>query len=134
MIRKEKINIATYRSEPEDVSRPIYFDLALLGYTTELSREGLKQLAENNKEQVDKFKYNSYDCELYLKDGTKIRAIGYGERWLHGYKFDQLILFDDDRWNIETDKSEEIRMIKACTMYASYVPEEFQILKYEDIR
>ena len=51
------INIATYRSEPEDVSRPIYFDLALLGYTTELSREGLKQLAENNKEQV---------CKLFI--------------------------------------------------------------------
>jgi len=118
---------------PEDTTIPIRFDLALLGYTYELSRKGVRQIAENNKEQVEKFKNNTYDCELHLKDGTRIFAIGYGERWLHGYKFDQLILFDDNRWLIETDKNEEIRMIKVCTMGASYVPEEHQILYYEDI-
>lgn len=124
----------TYRNEPEDISTPIHFDIALLGYTTELSREGVKQLAENNKEQIEKLRINNYDCELFLKDGTRIKAIGYSENWLRGYKFDQLILFDDDRWLIDIHKDETIRMIKACTMYVSNVPEEFQILKYEDIR
>lgn len=118
---------------PEDTTIPIRFDLALLGYTYELSRKGVRQIAENNKEQVEKFKNNRCDCELHLKDGTRIFAIGYGERWLRGYKFDQLILFDDNRWLIETDKNEEIRMIKVCTMGASDVPEEHQILYYEDI-
>lgn len=114
-------------------TEPRRFDLAFLGYTRELSVKGLRQFAENNKEQVEKFRFNSCDCELYLKDGTRIKAIGYSENWLHGYKFDQLILFDDDRWNIKTHKAEGIRMIKACTMYMSNVPEEFQILRYEDI-
>lgn len=124
----------TYKFEPEDISSPITFDIAFLGYTRELSVKGLRQLAENNKEQIEKF-YKSYDnCVLYLKDGTKITAIGYGENWHNGYKFDQLILFDDDRWNIEIHKEEEIRLIKTCTMYVSNVPEEFQILRYEDIR
>lgn len=129
------VNIATYRSEPEDISKPIYFDIAILGYNNDLTRYGLRQLAENNKEQVEKLKWgaNVNNCELFLKDGTRIRAIGYGEHWLHGYKFDQLILFDDDRWNIEIHKKDEIRMIMACTMYMSNVPEEHQILYYENI-
>jgi hypothetical protein len=123
----------TYRSEPEDISRPIYFDIALLGYNSDLSRKGLKQFAENNKEQVEKLRWNTYDCELYLKDGTRIKAVGYGDNWLHGYKFDQLILFDDDRWLIETEKYNRIREIIDHTMYMSNVPEEFQILHYEDL-
>lgn len=124
----------THRSEPEDISRPITFDIAFLGYTRELSVKGLKQFAENNKEQIEKFKTNPSDCVLYLKDGTKITAIGYSENWCRGYKFDQLILFDDDRWYIEFDKMREIYRIVLGTMYISNVPEEFQILKYEDIR
>ena len=120
----------TYRNEPEDTSRPITFDIAFLGYTSEFSRYGLKQFAENNIEQVEK---RTRDV-LYLKDGTKITAIGYGENWCRGYKFDQLILFDDDRWNIEFDKMREIYNIVLGTMYISNVPDEFQILKYEDIR
>lgn len=120
--------------EPEDVSTPIHFDIAILGYTSKLSNYGLRQIYENNNEQVERFKNTQYDCELYLKDGTKIKAISYGENYLHGYKFDQLILFDDDRWLIKEDKAKEIRMIKLCTMYISNVPEEFQIIEYEDIR
>lgn len=123
----------TYRSEPES-SEPIYFDIAFLGYTSELSRYGLKQFAENNKEQVNKFKWDTYDCELYLKDGTRIKAISYSERFLHGYKFDQLMLFDDNRWLILDKRYKEIHRIKECTMYTSYVPYEHQLLLYEDIR
>lgn len=125
----------TYRSEPEDVSTPITFDLAFLGYTKELSVYGLRQFAENNKEQTLKFRNSPYDCELYLTDGTRIKAIGYGEeRWLHGYKFDQLILFDDNRWLIEINKAGYINDIIRHTMYISNVPKEFQVLNYEDIR
>jgi hypothetical protein len=124
-------NIATCIMNEE--IEPRRLDLAFLGYTTELSRKGLKQFAENNKEQILEFRNNLSDCELYLVDGTRIKAVGYGERLLHGYKFDQLILFDDDRWEIKVNKDEVIRMIKNCTMYMSNVPEEYQILYYEDI-
>lgn len=120
----------TYRSDPEDISRPITFDIAFLGYTSELSRYGLKQFAENNIEQVEK---RTRDV-LYLKDGTKITAIGYGENWCRGYKFDQLILFDDDRWLIKENKIKEIYKIEEGTMYMTNVPSYFQWLFYEDIR
>lgn len=115
------------------MSTPIHFDIAFLGYNMDLSKKGLKEFAENNKEQVEKIRFNSCDYELYLKDGTRIKAIGYSENWLHGYKFDQLMLFDDDRWNIEIHKEEEIRMIKTRTMYMSNVPKEYQVLYYEDL-
>lgn len=113
---------------------PRKLDIAFLGYTRELSIKGLRQFAENNKEQVLKFKSNSCESELYLTDGTRIIAIGYSENWQRRYKFDQLILFDDDRWLIETNKREEINNIRHRTMYISNVPEEFQILLYEDVR
>jgi hypothetical protein len=124
----------TYRSEPEDISRPITFDIAFLGYTRELSVKGLRQFAKNNEEQILKFNKSYDNCVLYLKDGTKITTIGYSKNWCRGYKFDQLILFDDDRWLIEFDKMREIYNIILGTMYISNVPEEFKILKYEDIR
>jgi hypothetical protein len=126
------IKIATCTTGYE--MEPRRLDMAFLGYTRELSIKGLKQFAENNKEQILKFKNNSCNCEVYLNDGTRITAIGYSENWLHGYKFDQLILFDDDRWEIKVNKEELISMIKNCTMYISNVPEEYQILYYEDIR
>lgn len=124
----------TYRSKPEDISSPITFDIAFLGYTRDLSVYGLRQFAENNEEQILKFNKSRDNCVLYLKDGTKITAIGYSENWCDGYKFDQLILFDDDRWHIEFDKMKEIGNIMLGTMCISNVPDEFQILRYEDIR
>lgn len=126
----------TYRSIPEDVSTPINFYIGFLGYTSELSIKGLRQFAENNKDQIKDFRNGNFDCELYLKDGTVIRAITYGERFLHGYKFDQLILFDDDRWNIGKERYqwEMIENIKRYSMGLSYVPDECQILYYEDLR
>ena len=94
----------------------------------------MRQFAKNNEEQIDKFKNSKYDCVLYLKDGTKITAVGYEENWCRSYKFDQLILFDDDRWLIDINKYEKINRIIIGTMYMSTVPDEYQILRYEDIR
>lgn len=121
----------TYRSEPEDMSTPFKFDIAFLGYTKELSVKGLNQFAENNIEQVEKYKLHEH--VLYLKDGTRITAIGSSE-YLRGYRFDQLILFDDNRWNIKYSRFDEIRNIWLQNMNISNVPEEFKILEYEDIR
>jgi len=120
--------------EPEDISTPIHFDIAFLGYTSELSRYGLKQFYENNIEQVEKFRINAYDCELHLKDGTTIKVITYSERYLHGYKFDQLMLFDDSRWLIMDKKYKEIHEIQESTMYMTNVPYDYRLLLYEDIR
>ncbi|MGJ0847439.1 hypothetical protein ACR77J_12180 [Tissierella praeacuta] len=110
-----------------------YFDLAFLGYNNKLTKYGLGQFLRNNAEQI--LKADMATLTAYFKDGTKIKGlIGVDDRRLGGYRFDQLILFDDDRWLIRFDREEDIRIIKVLTMFDSNVPEEFQILEYEDIR
>jgi len=110
-----------------------YFDIAFLGYNAKLTNYGFRQFLENNREQIRAVYFES--LIIILKDGTRLKAIPIVDvRHLGGYRFDQLILFDDERWLIEWKRSEDIRIIKALTMQLSNVPEEFQILKYEDIR
>ncbi len=117
-----------YEREPFE-----HFDIALMGYNSKLTKYGFRQFFENNREQVRAVYFES--LIIILKDGTRLKAITIvDERSLGGYRFDQLILFDDERWLIEFDRAEDIRIIKELTMQLSNVPEEFQILKYEDIR
>lgn len=104
--------------------------LALLGYNQKTTEQGLRYFINNNIEQVKGV--NWIGKEIRLKDGSTIKGIiSADELNLHGRRFDQLILFDDDRWKIEWYRCEDIRIIKALTMYASIIPEEFQIIKYE---
>ncbi len=89
------------------------------------------QFAENNKEDVEIFKYKqSY---MRLKDGTEIFGL-YENRPNKGRMLDQLILFDDDRWLIKLEKHDFIHLIMQyfISQY-SCVHKEFQILEYEDI-
>jgi hypothetical protein len=126
--------MATYVVGYED--EPRVLEIALLGYTSELSNYGLRQFADNNKEQIKQYIKNPWHHSLYLNDGTKIMAITYGMR-LRGRRFDQLILFDDKRFSIGTkdrNQHELINEIKTYNLAASNVPEEYQILYYEDLR
>lgn len=110
-----------------------YFDIVFLGYNAKLTNYGFRQILENNREQVSRVDLGK--LRAILKDGTRLQAIPIvDERFLYGYRFDQLILFDDDRWEIKWHREEDINIIKALTMMSSNVPEEFQILRYEDIR
>ena len=91
---------------------------------------GLRYFINNNMEQIEGV--NWIGKEIRLKDGSTIKGIiSADELYLQGKRFDQLILFDDNRWEIEWYRSEDIRIIKALTMYISVIPEEFQIIKYE---
>lgn len=94
----------------------------------------MRQFVINNEEDVEIFKYRkSY---IRLKDGTEIVGL-YENRGdgLRGHRFDQLILFDDERWMIKWERYNFIKIIIAkCMSWYSCVPEEFQILEYEDIR
>lgn len=104
--------------------------MALLGYNQKTTELGLKYFVRNNAEQVEDVDW--FGKKIRLKDGSTIRGIiSVDELCLHGKRFDQLILFDDNRWEIEWHRSEDIRTIKALTMYVSVIPEEFQIIKYE---
>lgn len=104
--------------------------LALLGYNQNTTEQGLRYFINNNIEQVEGMTW--VNKEIRLKDGSTIKGItSVDELYLCGKRFDQLILFDDDRWKIEWHRSEDIRVIKNLTMFLSVIPEEFQIIKYE---
>jgi len=109
------------------------FNIAILGYNSKLSVEGLNQIIENNREQLSRV--SSFRQRVMLKDNTTLEAIVRVDyNALEGKNIDQLILFDDNRWEIEWSRSRDIELIQAMAMQRSIVPEEFQILKYEDIR
>jgi len=107
--------------------------IAFLGYTNALSQKGLKHLAEDNFEQVDNLKMKQKGSILKLKDGTVIVAVDYYLMDLVGSRdrFDQLILCDDERWNITYYKADIISHIIKENMCFSCVPEEYRILKYQ---
>lgn len=108
---------------------PMKFNLAFIGYNKKLSDKGLQQFIDNNIEQVKNMQKNPF--KVYLKDGTVITSISF-DTSARGFRFDQFILFDDDRWLIEIDRAKEIEDI--IIRFSRYgVPKEFQILKYEDI-
>ena len=107
-------------------------NIAVLGYNSKLSVEGVKQLIKNNEEQFVVF--NVSRGTAVLKDGPRLEAItDPSEQTLRGKSIDQLILFDDDRWEIVWSRAHDIELIQAMTMQRTIVPKKFQILKYEDI-
>lgn len=107
--------------------------IGFIGYNSQLTQDGLRKFANNNEEDVEIFKYRkSY---IRLKDGTEMVGL-YENRGggLRGHRFDQLILFDDERWMIKWDRYNFIKtVIEKCMRWYSCVPEEFQVLEYEDI-
>ncbi len=116
-----------------EIEQIVPLKIGFIGYNSQLTQDGLRQFVENNEENVEIFKYRqSY---IRLKDGTEI--VGLYENkvdGLRGHRLDQLILFDDARWNITTHRYEFIKqIIEKCVNWYSCVPEGSQILKYEDM-
>lgn len=115
-------------------TRIIPLHIAFLGYNRELGRTGMKKFAEDNQVLIEKFNQGYFDNEIKLKDGTIITLIHNHIDYFRGNKFDQLILFDDDRWMIFSENFQTIRYVREYLMKMSNVPEEFQLLLYEDVR
>lgn len=116
-----------------EIEKVVPLKIGFIGYNSQLTQDGLIQFAENNKEDVAIFKHRT--SYIRLKDGTEIAGL-YENRpdGLRGHKFDQIILFDDERWNITAHRYDFIKqVIGRCVSWYSCVPEEYQILKYEDI-
>lgn len=116
-----------------EVERIVPLKLGFIGYNSRLTQDGLMKFAENNKEDVEIVNYRqSY---IRLKDGTEIFGLyenSIGD--LRSRRLDQLILFDDNRWEIKWKRYDFIqRTIERCISWYSCVPEGFQILEYEDI-
>lgn len=116
-----------------EIEKVIPLKIGFIGYNSQLTQDGLIQFAENNKEDVEIFEYRqSY---IRLKDGTEIFGL-YENRVenLRSRRLNQLILFDDERWIIKQDRRDFIkRIVSRCIDWYSCVPEEYQILEYEDI-
>ena len=108
-------------------------NIAILGYDNKQTITGLRQITENNIEQV--IAINKTTHTVLLGDGTKLQAIlNLDERSLQGKHFDQLMLFDDNRWEIYDHRLKDIFYILNVGLRRSVIPEEFQTIEYEDIR
>lgn len=130
LIRLKKCDVIKIRKVVEQIE-PL--KIGFIGYNSQLTQDGLRKFVNNNEEDVAIFKKRT--SYIRLKDGTEIDGL-YENRvdGLRGHRFDQLILFDDERWMIKWDKHNFIReIISKCISWYSCVPEEFQILEYEDI-
>lgn len=116
-----------------EVGRIVPLKIGFIGYNSRLIKDGLIQFAENNKEDVEICNYRqSYIC---LKDVTEIFGLyenSIGD--LRSRRLYQLIICDDNRWEIKWKRYDFIqRTIERCISWYSCVPEEFQILEYEDM-
>ena len=115
--------------EIEENIRPL--TIGLIGYNKNTTHKGMVEILKNN---INDIKYVSRDC-LYisLKDETQIIPIFENGNMHRGRKFDQLILFDDKRWEIKTHKMEQIDLFVSYYMNYSCVPDEYKIIEFEDI-
>lgn len=105
--------------------------IGVMGYNTVLTHKGMTEILKNNKDDI---RYVSRDCNfIMMKDGTSIIPIYDSGNMHRGRKFDQLILFDDNRWQIKEHRCACIEEFVMYYMNYSCVPKEFQILEYEDI-
>lgn len=117
----------------KEIEQIVPLKLGFIGYNLRLTQDGLIKFAENNKEDIAIC--NHRQNYIRLKDGTEIFGLyenGVGD--LKSRRLDQLILFDDNRWEIKWKRFEFIqRIIERYINVYSCVPEEFQILEYEDV-
>ena len=119
-----------YIFERSEKIRPL--KLGFIGYNSNLTLSGMRDFVKNNKEDIDFFSPNKR--YLHLKNGTEIYALFENSNNLRGYDLDQLILYDDNRWEIKSHRYNFIVWILENLMYRSCVPDRFKILEYEDVR
>lgn len=109
--------------------QPRPLELVFMGYNAPLTDRFLQQFTADNAEQVAHF--NKARRFLVLTDGTRIKGVSPGavQRGFDGYRFDQLILADDERELIYITAAREIEIVRA-SLALSCVPREYQILYY----
>lgn len=106
--------------------------IGFMAYNTKLTRDLFKWFCRNNEEEITKYDIQKYKAEAIFRDGTKVFAIlsaPYEPFW-RGVRTDQLILCDDERWDIYHERHNDIYNLKEYNMNTSNVPDEYQILEY----
>lgn len=110
-------------------TEPRSLTIGFMGYNQKLTNSLFKWFCENNKEELVQCRFGGWNPTVVFKDGTQIIPI-FSPSQQRGLKLDQLILCDDDRWNIYSNRFSDIEIIRLCNMSITNVPEEFQILEY----
>ena len=103
--------------------RPLY--IGIIAYNSKCAKQALRIIRDNNEEYVKNF-----DIQrgiLMFTDGTIFEIISEND---YGSKIDQLIVCDDARWNVLTEKHDLIEIAK-LHMMLSCVPDEYRIQRYE---
>ena len=100
--------------------------IGLIGYNTKQTQYGMQVLAHENSDKVCCFTKN----KVVLEDETEIYAI-YNMNNVRGRKFDQLILCDDERWNILEERKTFIEDVLHYITNHSCVPDNFLVMKFE---
>ena len=106
--------------------------IGLMGYNTQQTYYGMQLFESNNREQIKSHGSNGLD--IILNDETRIVPISPSlnfDLYLRGRRLDQLILFDDERWNIETRHTDLIiKILHECILYHTCVPNDYIIMRY----
>jgi len=107
-------------------SRPLV--IGFMSYNSKLTNDLFKWFCRNNEEEIVKYKYGSFGSFAIFNDGTKVIPIT-SVSSQRGLKLDQLILCDDERWEIHMERYDDIKLIELQNMNITNVPDEFQILE-----
>lgn len=103
--------------------------IAFIGFNAKQTHSALLQLAVDNADQVKRFERRQ--GRIVLKDGTEILAVPAADpAWLHGRRFDQIIIADDWRLMIMEHLREELRALGWCCQH-SVVPDEYRLQIYD---
>lgn len=104
------------------------YNIAFIGYNEEHTRRYLEELAVVNADQVHRF--DRRNGRVILKDGTTITRVLPVPEFLHGRRFDQVIVADDHRLNVVVNRWPELVALRRC-MEGSEVPTAFQWMFYD---
>lgn len=103
--------------------------IAFIGFNAKHTHHALVQLAVDNADQVKSTDWRR--GRIVLFDGTEIVAVPAADPvWLHGRRFDQIIIADDWRLMIMKHLREELRALGWCCQH-SIVPEEYRLQIYD---
>jgi len=99
--------------------------IGIIGYNYDQSKQALKEIVENDESACRSM--SSWGAVMF--DKTRYFIIE-DSRGLRGFRFDQLVIVDDNRWNVY-DKRNDLILDAILSLAGSCVPNEFLVLEYE---
>ena len=104
--------------------------IGVFAYDMEQSKSAMRYLIDNNYDDVVLDESNVHF--VTFKDGAKFYNINLINN-IKGLNLDQLFIFDDKRWNIFKKYFTIIDCLKMYALRNSCVPDEFKVIKYENM-